>query len=92
MNSNAIKTLPAVPEGYFWRITQSNNHVFLQLRKKLLIGSRLIDHAVLGKIKTKEIVENKENQIAFAAKWIMERSIPKFDVDWVEYLGDYAKR
>lgn len=91
MNNNAIKTLPAVPEGYFWRITQSNNHVFLQLRKKLLIGSRLIDHAVLGKIKTKEIVENKESQIAFAAKWIIERSIPKFDSEWVSYLGDYVK-
>lgn len=47
MQLDSITGLPKVPEGYFWRVKKSlHPYGYVQLRKKLFIGSFLVESTI----------------------------------------------
>lgn len=88
-NNNIDQTLPVLPGKLFWRVTTIGNDVNLELRKKMFAGSRLIDFAPLGKIRSKEIQEDKTMKIKYASEWLMKRNVKVHDTEWLTFVGDY---
>lgn len=78
--------LPELPEGYFWRVTpgSGSRYVYLQMRKRRWLGSKLIDDSILRKSEiTVELVQRR------ATKILLDFNP---DSDYKKFVGDYPPK
>lgn len=85
-NTNSETALPAVPEGYFWRVSRDFLGVFyrVQLRKKnRLFGSHVVEWTAGS------IDELNEAEIRYCAEYVLEEWKQGPSPVRRDLLGDY---
>lgn len=75
--------LPALPDGYFWRVTRgvASRYVYLQMRKKRWLGSKVVDYSIISKS------ENTAELVLKRARGVVRDFNP--DRNHKQFVGNY---
>ena len=89
MNIDETTGLPALPEGYFWRVRQGSLYMdHLELRKRIWFGSWKVHERVLPYYdKDRKRLDPKETILRYARSIMGE-----FHNPWDNFYGDYPPK